>query len=67
MKLKLLKDHVLGKADEVVEVTAERGKYLIDCKVGVEALAVNSVKANNIPELAKVIELEAKKKKAKKK
>ena len=36
MKLKLLKDHELGKANDVVEVTPEMGNYLVRCNVGVE-------------------------------
>ncbi|WP_293933167.1 hypothetical protein [Sphingobacterium sp. UBA6645] len=36
MKLKLLKDHELGKANDVVEVTDKMGNYLVRCKVGVE-------------------------------
>lgn len=36
MKLKLLKDHELGKANDVVQVTPEIGNYLVRCKVGVE-------------------------------
>jgi len=34
MKLILLKDHELGKANDVVEVTPEMGNYLVRCKVG---------------------------------
>lgn len=34
MKLKLLKNHELGKADDVVEVTPDMGNYLVRCKVG---------------------------------
>jgi len=36
MKLKLLKDHELGKANDVVDVTPEMGNYLVRCNVGVE-------------------------------
>lgn len=36
VKLKLLKDHELGKANDVVEVTPEMGNYLVRCNVGVE-------------------------------
>jgi len=71
MKLILLKDHELGKANDVVDVTPEMGNYLVRCKVGVElpsaSPGVNSVKANNIPEFSKMVEAEAKKKKAKRK
>lgn len=34
MKLKLIKDHELGKANDVVEVTQEMGNYLVRCNVG---------------------------------
>lgn len=36
MKIKLLKDHELGKANDVVEATAEQANYLIRCNVAVE-------------------------------
>lgn len=33
MKIKLLKDHVLGKAGDVIEETEEKAKYLVRCNV----------------------------------
>lgn len=33
MKIKLLKNHLIGNKDDVVSVTAERAKYLIGCHV----------------------------------
>lgn len=33
MKLKLRKDHVLGKAGDVIEVDKDRANYLIRCAV----------------------------------
>lgn len=33
MKIKLLKDHVLGKAGDVIEETVEKANYLVRCNV----------------------------------
>ena len=35
MKIKLLKDHLGNKKDDVIEVTDKRGEYLIRTNVGV--------------------------------